>query len=184
MNIAMAAVDRLRRSLALLASRAALRLVQDGPRQRVQVALLEGELRNAVERLQQYGLTSVPRAGADAVVLSVGGTRDNPVVVVADHPRERPSGLESGDVALWCLHGPWKVLLTAAGVTVDGGGQPVTITNTPKVRMETDIVEVTGEVKDRCDTSGRTMADMRDMYNAHVHPDAQGGLTGVPTEDM
>jgi len=50
--------------------------------------------------------------------------------------------------------------------------------------METDQLEVTGEIKDHCDTDGRTMDEMRTIYDSHTHPGDSGGTTGVPNQGM
>lgn len=53
-----------------------------------------------------------------------------------------------------------------------------------KVRLQTAILEVTGEIKDMCDTFGKTMQSMRQTYNSHVHNDPQGGNTRPPNNAM
>ena len=54
-----------------------------------------------VERFQDYGFTSHPHVGAEAVLLSVGGMRQHPIVVAVDDRRYRVIGLEIGEVALY-----------------------------------------------------------------------------------
>ena len=44
--------------------------------------------------------------------------------------------------------------------------------NAPKARFEMDL-EVTGQVKDLCDSSGTTMSAMRLAYNGHRHSTAR-----------
>ena len=53
-----------------------------------------------------------------------------------------------------------------------------------RVRMETPRLEVTGEIKDRCDGDGKTMEEMRETYNQHTHPGDSGGTTGTPNQGM
>ena len=57
--------------------------------QRSQVKLLAGEVRDNVERVQQYGISAVPLAGADVLVVCVGGNRDHPVIIGVDDRRHR-----------------------------------------------------------------------------------------------
>jgi len=90
--------------------------------------------------------------------------------------------LADGEVALHDDLGQ-KVHLTRSGIVIDGSGMPITFTNTPKVRMETDL-EVTGNIKDQCDSTGKTMAGMRATYNGHTHPGDSGGTTGHPNQGM
>ena len=81
--------------------RAVLRVVDDSAGlQLVQVEGLQGEVLDQVERIQQYGFTSHPRPGADAIILSIGGARQNAVVLVDDR-RTRPKDLAEGEVMLY-----------------------------------------------------------------------------------
>lgn len=113
------AIGRLLRPLqnrvANLLARAVLRRVDDSQDlQQLQVDALDGETRDAVERFQQYGFTSVPEDGAEAAVLFVGGHRDHGIAVAVDDRRHRLKGLASGEVALYHKDGA-RVLLKANG---------------------------------------------------------------------
>jgi phage baseplate assembly protein V len=90
-----------------------------GAIQELQLALLDGEVRENVEHVQCYGLTSTPPAGTEAVALAVGGNRDHLLVVATGGP-DRPTGLLPGEVA---LYGPGGILakLTADGKLLLGG---------------------------------------------------------------
>ena len=50
--------------------------------------------------------------------------------------------------------------------------------------MVTPLLECTGEIKDRCNSDGRTMEDMRNIYDGHTHPGDSGGTTGAPNQVM
>lgn len=85
-----------------MVGRAIVRLVDDATRaQSVQVELLEGETQDAVERYQDYGFTSVPHPGAEAVAVAVGGLRSHMIVIKVEDRRYRLTGLEQGEVALF-----------------------------------------------------------------------------------
>jgi phage baseplate assembly protein V len=166
------------RRVALMLGRARLTGTDDAADlQRVQVVVLEGEVRGGVERIQQFGLSGHAPAGADVLVVSIGGNRDHPVAVAVDHRAHRPAGLQEGETAVYNAH---QVVLT---LHADGS---LVIAAPTKVRIETPLLEVTGEVRDRCDSGGITMADMRDVYDAHVHGGVQpgGGQTDVPDQQM
>lgn len=88
--------------VANMVSRAVVRQTDDaGKLQLLQLGILDGETREGVERVQNYGLTSVPHAGALAAVVFVGGRRDHGLVVAVDDARHRPAGLQPGEVALY-----------------------------------------------------------------------------------
>ncbi len=68
--------------------------------QMVQISVLDGTLHDSVERMQDYGFVSRPKAGAEAVVLSVGGTQSHRIVVAMVDRKSRKSGLAEGEAAL------------------------------------------------------------------------------------
>jgi len=85
-----------------MVARAIVRLVDDARQaQELQLELLAGEGQDAVERFQNYGLTSVPHAGAEALVVFAGGLRSHGVVLAVEDRRYRLTGLEDGEVALF-----------------------------------------------------------------------------------
>jgi phage baseplate assembly protein V len=92
----------LRRAITMMVARCVIELVKDAPKvQEVQIALLADEVRSDVERFQNYGLTSVPLPGMEAVALSVGGNRDHMIVVAIGDRLYRLKDLAAGEVALY-----------------------------------------------------------------------------------
>lgn len=73
----------------------------DGKRQTVQVELLKDELRDGVERMQNYGLTSHPHPGGDAAVVFVSGNREQGIVLAFENRQYRVVGLQQGEVCLY-----------------------------------------------------------------------------------
>lgn len=105
-----------RRRVALMISRAVLTMADDTTLlQEVQAKLLGGETLSALERFQEYGFTSVPLAGAEALALSLGGNRSHTVIVGVDDRRYRLKGLAGGEVALYDDRGQ-HIHLTRTGV--------------------------------------------------------------------
>lgn len=95
-------IDRLmaplRRRVALMVGRAVLRVIDDERRlQEAQISLLAGELVGKAERVQEWGFSSRPHAGAEAVAVMVGGLRAHPIIVATDDRRHRPTGLKPGE---------------------------------------------------------------------------------------
>lgn len=159
--------------------------------QTLQVKLMADEVKDGVEHFEPYGFTSHPKAGAEAVGMFFDGDRSHGVVIVVADRRYRLVSLQPGEVALHDDQGQ-KIHLTRSGIVIDGAGLPITVQNVgvatikaaTKVRMETAVLECTGEIKDLCDGAGKTMSGMRTTYNTHTHPGDSGGTTGTPNQGM
>lgn len=92
----------LHRRVMLAIGRAVLNAVYDsGKVQLAQASMLSDEVRDRMERMAEYGFTSVPLPGAQAVAVFVGGERGNGVIVATGDPRYRPRGLQPGEVAIY-----------------------------------------------------------------------------------
>ena len=146
--------------------------------------LIAGDPKEGVEHLEPYGFTSAAQNGAEAVVLFPGGDRSHGMAVIVADRRYRLKGLARGEVAIYDDQGQ-SVTLTRGGIVVDGGGKPIVFKNAPKARFEMPI-ESTGDIKDNCDGSGKTMAEMRVTYNGHTHKENGdgGGTTNKPDQPM
>lgn len=87
--------------LQMMVARAVVRLVDDaGGIQALQLSVLADEVLDGVERLGEYGLSTHPHPGAEAVVVCAGGLRSHGLVVAVGDRRFRLKGLEAGEVAL------------------------------------------------------------------------------------
>lgn len=160
-----------RRATMLVAHGTVTRADDSGSAQRLQVQIGPYELRDGLPRAAEYGFASVPLAGADAVMLFLGGDRSNGLVVSTGDQRYRLRALQDGEVAIWDDQGQ-AVKIGRSGIVVTGAGKQVTITGTPTVRVEADL-HVTGQVIGHCDGASVTLT-------GHAHGDAQGGTTSPP----
>lgn len=160
----------LHRRVMLAIGRATLRSTSAGGGvQRISATLTADEQRGEIEHLQPYGLASRARAGAEALIVCVGGDRGHPVCVVADDPRGRPSDLADGEV---CVYGPrpgQRVWLRADG-SVQVEATTILLKPSVKVRVEGDV-EVTGDV-----VAGTVSL----RTHRHGGVAAGGALSGVP----
>mgnify|MGYP005988835157 CR=1 FL=1 len=145
------ALRNLQDRVALMIGRAVLRAVNDGAKmQEVQVEILAGELRN-VERFQDYGLTSAPLPGAEAVTGSVGGDRSHTIALRVDDRRHRLRGLSPGEVALYTDEGDiiklkrGRVVEITAGAAVNINAPAVTV-SANAVTLDAATVAVTGNL--------------------------------------
>jgi phage baseplate assembly protein V len=141
-----------------------------GPALLAQVTMGPQEMRDDVPVLGLAGVVSHPLPGSDCMVLFPGGNRGNAVVIAHGNKQYQRRSTRPGDLG-FAHHGGWSVMLTPDGITVDGGGKPVTVRNASKCRMECDL-EVTGEITARCDGAAVHLS-------THTHP-VTGSTTGKP----
>lgn len=96
-------LDPLYRKLSLVASKAVVKVVKDSiGLQGIQALLLSDEVADdATEHMQPGGLTHVPLAGSEGVYLTIGGVRDDGVLLCVSHRGHRPKNLQAGETALY-----------------------------------------------------------------------------------
>ena len=192
------AVAPLQRRVLLMLSRAVVRVVDDSRAvQELQLSLLRDELRAGVERLQEYGFTSVPLPGAWAFAACIGGNRDHPVVIATDDGRHRPRNLQPGEVALYdhsgqVVHlkadGQVRIQATAA-LVVDApqssflGNVAVqgTVIAQGVIQSASSMVSAGNVIAFNATPAPFGMGIVRDTFNAHTHPENDaGGPTAPP----
>lgn len=172
--------------LNLLVTRGTVTRVSDGdPLQRLQVKIFDEDPHSDVEHFQPYGLTGHPLVGTEAVVLARGGSRSHLLVIGVDDRGKRPGGLAPGEVKLYdhlgqYVHfkqdGSWEFKAITDGKMIAPAG----------VKIEAPFLHCTGEIKDRCDSDGKTMSEMRATHDDHDHGGITpgGGTTNKPNQLM
>lgn len=167
--------DPMRRAIQNIVSRAIVRLVNDEEKlQTMQIEALKNEVRNGLERFQSYGFTSVPKPGAEAVVLFPGGQRDHGLIIAVDDRRYRLVGLQAGEVALYTDEGDYVKLARGNIVEIKAG---------TKIRFDTPLAEFTGQIHatDTVTSDADVIADGI-SGKTHIHSGVQTGAgnTGAP----
>jgi phage baseplate assembly protein V len=174
-------LNRLGRRILLLMARGAIALVDDTKSvQTLQVRLNALELIPDVPRYAEYGFTSNPPAGTQALIAFKNGDRNDGFVIATSNARYRMTALASGEVAIHDNNGQ-SVYLSAAGIVVNGGGNPITFTNAPEVIADTPLLKCKGDILDNYETNTRTVAGMRQVANLHTHPVPNVQLGGPGT---
>lgn len=162
----------LRQAFRALASRNNHKGAQIG----VQMQGLAGENVSG-ELMQHYGFTSAPLAGAEYIVLPVGGTSRHSVVIASEDGRYRVQ-VADGEVALYTDEGDRIHLKRGRLIEVET--QMLVVKAGAKVVFETPLIEASGDIKAVGEISDgtRAMSADRAIYNGHHHgagpvPDAQ-----------
>ena len=183
-------LDPLRRRMRLMIGRAVLAAAADDGKgiQLVQVKLLDGEVADGVERMQNYGYTSVPLAGAEGVMACVSGDRNHGIVVVMDDRRYRLKNLQPGEVALYTDEGDTIVMKRGRKIEVTAGAEVtvrapvVKVEASTKVTLTTPLVEMTQDlsVGGSITAAGVTADGISLTTHAHGGVTPGGGNTGGP----
>ncbi len=160
--------------------RGILTAIAEGAIKRFGATGRSGERFDNRESFQHYGFSSAPLAGAEVIIMREG----NHIVIVAEDDRRYRLAVGGGEVALYSHEGDHVHL--KSGRVVEIVTETLLIKASTKVRIESPLVESTGEMIDRCEGDGRTMEQMRTIYTAHVHDNTQpgSGNSGVPTTGM
>lgn len=102
------------------AFRGTLNLMKSGdPIQKTQVSGLADETLQDVELMQDFGFTSVPPAGTEAVIIPIGGKTTHGIVIATEHSSFRVKGLADGEVAVYDESGSTIILRKGRLIEVD-----------------------------------------------------------------
>lgn len=168
------------RRVRLIADRAIVTAVTDSfNRQGLQLKVLADEAADDVERFQNYGHTSVPPAGSEAIVLGIGGARAGLVAIAVEDKSVRPKDLEAGDNCLYHLEGH-RIILRKDGL-LELEAKTVIINASEKLSIispDNEIqgpLHVTGEITSDTDVKTGTTS-----LKGHIHDQSGGGQTSAP----
>jgi len=168
-------LNQLARRLRLIVDRAVVRIVTDSlGRQNLQVQSLADATNDDVERFQQYGFTSVPPAGSEAIILAVGGRRESLVAIAVEDKRCRPKGLDEGDVCLYHQDGQSMIILKAGGI-IDVRGKLVNYTADELFEINSAQLKFVGpsEFTEDITINGKS-------FLKHIHKDGDNADTTAP----
>ncbi|MEZ8190694.1 phage baseplate assembly protein V [Vibrio sp. 1F279] len=170
-------------------------VVEDLQRQNLQLKMHADESVDDIERFQNYGCSSFPPIGSEAILAAIGGNLGNLVAVAVEDKKYRPKG-ESGDVFLYHLEGhkirltkDGKVVVTATDVIFEAANSftiisPETLIQGPlhvTGGISTDLgIFATGGITSASVVSGSDLTAGGFSYLGHFHKDAENRNTSVP----
>ncbi len=186
-----------RRRLRSMANRAQVTgVVESLQRQNLQLQIENDEAVDDIERFQNYGMTSYPPVGSEAVVMALKGSLDQRVAVAVEKKDLRPKG-EQNDVIVYHAEGhqirltsSGQIIVTATDVIFEAANSftiisPETLIQGPlhvTGGISTDLgIFATGGITSSSVVSGSDLTAGNISYLGHKHRDAENRLTGTPT---
>lgn len=158
-------IAHLQRRVMLMVGRGIVNLVDDsGKVQGMQVGLLSNEVRDQIENVQQFGFSSVPPKGSEAVAVFHGGTRDHGIIVATGHRDSRPRGLKEGEAILYNSLGD-SIKMRLDGVV--------------EINCRSQII-LNGNMRVNGTLSADEIIDGQIKLGDHQHPIPNGPNTGGP----
>ncbi|RQV20670.1 phage baseplate assembly protein V [Burkholderia cenocepacia] len=176
------------------------RVDDSGPVQIVQARMNGLEVPDGRYRVPEFGFSSNPPIGSDALVLHIAGDRSAGAVVGTNHQTSRPRGLAPGESILYSEDGK-SVYLKNGSIVVEAKGQDVVVNDAANVtwtcsgdfkivtggkfsvvapggsEFDTPMLSSVGDMQDNTGTNSETMKGMRELYDSHTHnvQEVQGG---------
>jgi phage baseplate assembly protein V len=92
-----------------------------GEFQKLQISFGEGNARNKVSRIQNFGFTSHPPKNSEALCLFLGGNPDLPIALACDHAGKRVTGLKEGESAMYNASDSKIELKQGGKITISNG---------------------------------------------------------------
>lgn len=166
-------LDGIRDRIRTIASKAIVNLIDDSTKmQLIQVDILRDETISKVERVQQYGFSSVPLSGAQAVLLSINGNKEHSVAIAVDDTRYRITGGEEGEINIYDQDGNNIKLTKSSGVFINAPNEKVVINASGDIEVgNTSLKKLVNE-------------EFATVFNNHTHnytPPLHPGPAPVPT---
>lgn len=125
-------LTRIRRLIA----RGRVTLVDDSKTaQLVQVSINGLETSDSRIRMAEFGFSSNPPEGSDAVLINVAGDPSASAVIATNHQPSRPTGMASGESMLYSQDGKHVYLTADGGIVVEAKGQNVVVNDAANVTV-------------------------------------------------
>lgn len=142
-------IDPVKRRILGIFARAVVEESDDTtPIQTLQLSVMEDEVRDGVERFQDYGFTSNPPDDAEVIVGFIAGNRSQGIALKVDDPATRLKNLEKGEVAMYTADGSY--LKAATGKELHGKFDKIKFENDTDELMDL-LISVATECRDAMD---------------------------------
>lgn len=151
------------------------------------VTLFDKETYAGIEFAQDFGLISYPPddGKTEVLVAFIGGQRDSGTILKAFNKEKVATlpTLQKGETIVYNGVANTYIHLKADGtILIKTQATEGVKIEAPKLTLTGDLF-VQGDILDNSGTNTNTVDDMRDIYNAHVHP-TPAGISSAPTTSM
>lgn len=164
-NFFQRAIHPLKTRVQLMIGKCVIMAVDDtGAIQELQIKALAGEAMDRVPRVQEFGFASNPPKDSEAIVVALGGNRENLVVIATDKRQVRFKNLSSGETAIYTDDGTYIVLKKAGQVEVKAA---------TKVLVDVPNAEFTGNVR----IKGNLQVDLDTLILQKLQVNQTGNFT-------
>lgn len=164
------AIKPLKERVFLMIGRAVIAAIDDSKDiQEAQISVLAGESMDRIPRLQEFGFASNPPKDSEAIVVALGGNRENLVIIATDKRTVRFKNLASGESAIYTDDGTYLHLKK---------GGLVELKAATKLLVDVPDSEFTGNV----DIKGTLNVEQATTLNSTL--DVTGAATFLATMDV
>lgn len=161
-------LEPIRNRVRMIVSRAIVSYIDDTTKMQIlQISVLKGEVKDNVERVQNYGFTSHPLKDAEAVALFINGNKDHGLVIAVDDTRYRFKNLPEGGVVVYDYDGNYIKLTKDNGIEIEAPNKDINIKASGEINIgNTSLKKLVTE-------------ELVSLFNDHIHSGV--GLTGTTT---
>lgn len=188
----------LSRRLKMMLGRGIINLIDDSKAiQEMQISLLANETRSSVQRFQNYGVSSHPHDGSEALAVFLGGSRDNGIILAVDDKRYRIKSLEKGEVVIYTDEGDKIHLKRGNNIEIQTGTLEINASSeikmtAPEIKLnasneilaDTPLFKASGNIWDNYTTNSFNLAGMRNQYDSHRHSENDNGGPTDPPDNL
>lgn len=147
-------VAPLKRRIYMTVRRGTVTLINDALKmQGLQLTVLDGEPLDGIERFENYGFSSSPHPGSEAIVLALSGNTSHSITIAVADRRYRFKGKKPGEAVMYDDLGQY-VHLTRTGMISYSPLNALYKTD-GVMRFEADVVEVHAHTSYQYDVRGK-----------------------------
>lgn len=154
----------------------------------VKVSLMKDEVREGLERVQNFGFTSRPPDNSELVAVFVGGNREHGFVISCDDRTTRIKNLQKGESAIYTDDGS-IIHLKKGGEVLIKAATKVTV-DIPEMLLKGNLevegtIDATGNITSTANVvgGGTSLSAVKSGFNSHQHPET-GVTTGPPATPL